>query len=250
MSIRLLPFALALSLAACSQGGSQPAAAPVAKPEAAPPVTATPTTDRAAAAASPPASQPGVQSDRPAASTQPPAEPEFREVTIPAGTRLNVTLRTSVASDTSEIEDEVRGTLANAIVVDGVTAVPAGSEVIGTVREAKRSGRVKGRASVAFRFERLVVRDERLPIRTSTVSIQAEANRRDDVKKGVIGGAAGAVVGGIVGGGDGAAIGAGVGATGAIVATRGDEVRLDAGTAVNTSLQQPLTVMVPHRSGS
>jgi uncharacterized protein YcfJ len=104
---------------------------------------------------------------------------------------------------------------------------------------------VKGRALVAFRFERIDVRGERLAIRTATVSRQAEANRRDDVGKGAIGGAAGAEVGGILGGGKGAAIGAGVGATGAVVATRGDEVQLEAGTTVRVTLQEPMKFVVP-----
>jgi hypothetical protein len=173
-----------------------------------------------------------------------PAKPQFREVTVPAGTALSVMLDTSLASDSSQVEDEVRGHLTNAIVINGVTAVPEGTEVSGTVREAKKSGRVRGRAAVAFQFERLHVRGESVAIRTATVSHEAAADRRDDVKKGAIGGAAGAIVGGIVGGGSGAAIGAGVGGAGAVVATRGDEVQLDAGTMVRTTLREPLKIVV------
>jgi hypothetical protein len=156
-----------------------------------------------------------------------------------------VRLATPLASDTSAVEDVVRGTVTTQIVIAGVTAIPAGAEIVGTVREVRRSGRVKGLASIAFRFERLTVRDESLSIRTAPVTRQAEANRSDDVKKGAIGGAAGAIVGGIIGGGKGAAIGAGVGGAGAVVATRGDEVRLEAGTTVRTTLREPLKVVVP-----
>jgi hypothetical protein len=176
-----------------------------------------------------------------------PPKPAFREVTIPAGTSLKVSLATSLASDTSQVEDQVRGTLANDLVVDGVVAVPAGAEIVGTVREARRSGRVKGRASITFQFERLMVRDETHAIRTAPVVREAEADRSDDVKKGAIGGAAGAIVGGILGGGKGAAIGAGAGAGSAVLATRGDELRLPAGTLVTTTLRQPIDVVVPIR---
>ena len=65
------------------------------------------------------------------------------------------------------------------------------------------------------------------------------------MKKGAIGAAAGAIIGGIVGGGDGAASGAGVGGTGAVVATRGEEVHFAPGTTLRTTLQQPLKVVVP-----
>src|SRR4051794_23761428 len=42
-------------------------------------------------------------------------KPEYREVTLPSGTTLTVQLATTVASDTSHVEDPVRGTLRNAV---------------------------------------------------------------------------------------------------------------------------------------
>ena len=270
-------LALALSLAACAQNepaqsaptGQAPAASGAAStPSQAPPQAAAPqaaapqpapsavATDKlakpvstapAASATGKPAAgataEPAAAPPAPAVPTPPPA-PQFREVTIPAGTAINVRLSTSLASDKNKVEDEVRGTLSAPVVVNGLTAVPSGAEIIGTVSEAKRSGRVKGLASITFRFDRLRARNESHAIRTTPVTRKAEADRSDDVKKGVIGGAAGAVVGGIVGGGSGAAIGAGVGSAGAVMATRGDEIELPAGTTVRTTLQQPLTVVV------
>ena len=249
MFVKFTVIALAVSMAACSQ--TAPAQAPAQSDKAqAPAQASTPPPAASHAAPEKPANPAPEPATPPTAEKTAPAEPRFREVTIPSGTALSVRLSTPVASDTSKVEDEVRGTLTTAIVVAGVTAVPAGAEVVGTVRDAKRSGRVKGLASVAFRFERLIVRDESLAVRTATISREAAANRRDDVKKGAIGGAAGAIVGGIVGGGDGAAIGASVGGAGAVLATRGDEVRLPAGTSVRTTLQQPLKVVVPRPNGS
>jgi hypothetical protein len=166
-------------------------------------------------------------------------------VTIPADRTLTVTLTTRVASDSSKVEDQVRGTLAKSIVVSGKTVVPAGSEVVGTVLEANESGRVKGRASVAFRFNRLLLRGESHPIRTNQIARQAESSKKDDVKKGGIGAGVGAVVGGIAGGGKGAVIGGAIGGTGTVLATKGKEVRLEPGTTVSTTLTQPLTVLVP-----
>jgi len=64
------------------------------------------------------------------------------------------------------------------------------------------------------------------------------------VKRAAIGGAAGAIVGGLFKGGKGAVVGAGIGGTGAVLATRGEEVRLSAGTTVRATLRQPLKVMV------
>jgi hypothetical protein len=182
----------------------------------------------------------------PAPETTAPPEPKFREVTIPAETAISVTLVTSVASNTSKIEDQVVGKLASPIVVSGTTVVPAGSEVLGTVIDAKESGRVKGRASVAFRFSRLRVRGENHRIQTAQIAREAAASTKSDVKKGAVGAGAGAIIGGIAGGGTGAAIGAGVGGAGAVMATKGKEVQLPAGTRVSTRLLQALTLQVPN----
>lgn len=182
-----------------------------------------------------------------AASTPEPAPPTptFRDVTIPSDTSLAVTLITPVASDTSQVEDQVRGTLAKAVTVSGSIALPAGAEVIGSVVEAKESGRVKGRASIAMQFERVVVGGESHRIRTARVVRQAESDRKGDVKKGGIGAGVGAIIGGVAGGGKGAAIGGVVGGTGAVLATRGKEVRLAAGTVITARLREALTVQVP-----
>jgi len=166
-------------------------------------------------------------------------------VTIPEGTTISVKLTTPIASDTSKVEDPVRGTLSRPLVVSGTTAIPAGAEVVGSVLEANESGRVKGKAALAFRFDRMIVGDERHDIRTARVTRAAASSRNSDIKKGAIGAGVGAVVGGIVGGAKGAAIGAGAGGTGAVLATKGNEVRLASGSIVTTTLQQALTVRVP-----
>jgi hypothetical protein len=165
-------------------------------------------------------------------------------VTIPAGTTLTIRLATPVASDTSKVEDRISGTLSKAIVAEGTTAVPAGSEITGTVLSANESGRVKGRASIALVFDRLNVDGERHGIRTDRIVREAEQNKKSDLKKGGLGAGVGAIVGGIAGGAKGAAIGAGVGGTGAVLATKGDEVRLGPGAMLTTTLEQPLTVQV------
>jgi len=177
-----------------------------------------------------------------------PAKPQFREVTIPAGTTLHLRLTTGVASDTSHVEDRVRATLARAVVVGGTTVVPEGAEVDGTVLDAKPSGRVKGRASVAFRFDRLRVREEAHDIRTVRVAREAASTKKEDVKKVGIGAGAGALIGAIAGGKKGAGIGTAIGAgagTGVVMSTKGEEVRLAAGTSITTKLQDSLSVRVP-----
>lgn len=62
----------------------------------------------------------------------------FREFTLPEGTKLVVRLDSAVGSDTSRAEDPVEAILSDAVVVDGVDILPAGSVVRGEV--ARRSG--------------------------------------------------------------------------------------------------------------
>jgi hypothetical protein len=125
--------------------------------------------------------------------------------------------------------------------------VQVGTEIVGSVLEANQSGRVKGRASLAFRFNRMIVGAESYEIQTARVAREAATNRREDAKNIGIGAAAGAIIGGVAGGGDAAAVGAAVGGTGAALVTRGDEVRLPAGTAVSTTLQDSIAIVVPSR---
>jgi hypothetical protein len=197
-----------------------------------------------------PATAAGTPATSESATTAPaaaPAEPVLREVTIPAGTTLRLKLRSAIASDTSRVEDTVRAELRQAVAVDGQPILPAGTEVVGTVTDVKRSGRVKGRALVAYRFESLRAEGERYDIKTAQLSQQAAASKGDDAKKIGIGAGAGAALGAIFGGGSGAAKGAaigGAGGTGVVLATRGKEVHVAPGAEVTTRLTAPLTVRV------
>jgi len=173
---------------------------------------------------------------------------DLREVTIPAGTTLRLTLQSAVASDSSHVEDTVRAELRQPVAIDGQQVLPVGTEVVGTVTDVKRSGRVKGLARVAYRFNSLRAAGERYDIRTSPLAHQAAATKGQDAKKIGIGAGAGAALGAIFGGGSGAAKGAaigGAGGTGVVLATRGKEVHLGPGAAVTTKLMAPLVVRVP-----
>jgi hypothetical protein len=177
---------------------------------------------------------------------EPPA-PAFREVTLPAGTTLQLELKSAVGSDSSNVEDAVRGELRSAVTVDGQRVLPAGTEIVGSVTDVERAGRVKGRARVAFRFDSLRHQGERYDIRTAPIARQAEATKSEDATKIAVGAGAGAALGAILGGGDGAAKGAaigGAGGTGVVLATRGKEVRLGPGADVTTRLTAPLTLRV------
>ena len=235
------------------------AATPASPPQPAPeqPKMATPTSEGSRPAAR-------VASRRPAAAharngsarVEPPAAavvartgeaPVYREFTLPVGTTLPLELKSTIASDVSEVEDTVRATLRNAVTVDGLEVLPAGTELAGHVTEAERAGRVKGRARLAFQFTSLRYDGERRSLRTDPIVQEAEATKGEDATKIGIGAGAGAIIGAVVGGKSGAAKGAAIGGaagTGAVMATRGKEVRLEPGTDIPVRLAAPLTIRV------
>lgn len=229
-----------------------------------PSTTARPTVEAASAVENsrPPDAAPARRAERASAVTTAPVERpsnaagtsdsvrrvlEYREVTLPAGTMLAVRLTSSIASDSSEIEDAVRAALHEDVIVGGDVVLPAGAEVLGRVTDVERSGRVKGRARIAFRFTMLKHEGDEYDVRTEAIERLAEATKGEDATKIGIGAGAGAALGAILGGGSGAAKGAAIGAaagTGAVLATRGEEVRLEPGTAVATRLTAAVPVRV------
>lgn len=195
-------------------------------------------------AAAPPA--PGLASGL-AAAPAAPAAPTYRDVIIPAGTVLKVRLVSDLASDESQVEDAVRATVSAPVTVQGEAVIPDGTPVRGSVLAVARAAKVKGRASLAFRFDSLSLDDADYDIRTERISRLAAATRKKDATKVGIGAGAGALIGAIAGGGKGAAIGSAVGAGaggGVVLATRGDEVRLPAGTVISARLAEAVTVRV------
>ena len=172
-----------------------------------------------------------------------------REVTIPAGTVLAIVLDTPVASDTSRPEQAVAAHLSRPVAIHGQTVLPAGSKVSGVVTDATRSGRVKGRAHVAMRFDALTPSGggERYDIRTSAVGRTAASTKKKDALEIGAPAAGGALIGAIVGGKKGAAVGGAIGGgagTGVVLSTRGDEVRMPKGAALTLKLTAPVTVRV------
>jgi hypothetical protein len=170
-----------------------------------------------------------------------------REVTIPAGTPLSIVLETAVSSNGSRAEQPVAARVARPIVIDGATVVAEGSRVGGVVTDARQSGRVKGRAHVALRFDSLTPSgsDERYTIHTASVGRTAAATKRKDAVEIGAPAAGGALIGALVGGKKGALVGGAVGGgagTAVVLSTRGKEVKLPQGTALTLKLTAPVTV--------
>ena len=170
-------------------------------------------------------------------------------ITLPANTALSVRLDTSVNSATSNVEDPIEGTLTDAIAVDGVTLLPAGSRLKGDVTSVEPAGKVKGRASLGLRFRTITVKGHEAPYAiVLTLNRIAPATKGEDAAKIGIPAAGGAIIGGILGGKKGAIIGGAIGGgagTAVVLSTAGKEVQLPDGTVLTLTLDQSVDIRVP-----
>ena len=227
------------------------ATAPAEPSEAVNPATRSTTQpSRSAPAVSPQLKPPTAPSSGAAPAAPARAAAEWREVIVPQGTAIPLELQTPLSSETTQVEAPVRARVRQAVIVDGIVAIPTGATLSGVVTQVERAGRVQGRAQLAFVFNRLEAGNVREDVNAAPVAYVAETTKGEDAAKIGVGAVGGAIVGGILGGGSGAAKGAVIGGaagTGVVLATRGEEVTLGQGTVLAVSLASPLTVRVPAR---
>jgi len=202
-----------------------------------------------ALAQSNPATQPNTNASVPATNAS--------DLTIPAGTKVPVALKHAVSSKGTHEGDGVYAETTFPVVANGRVLIPAGTFVQGRISHIQRGGRIKGRAEVLMHFTTLIYPSgytvllpgavENAPgVDKTSVKDEEGTIRSDSQKSEKIGTVAstagtGAVVGGLSNGGKGALIGAGVGgAVGTAIAmlTRGNDVKLDAGTTLEIVIQR------------
>lgn len=185
-------------------------------------------------------------------------QPEPQQFAVKAGTRIPLVLVNSISTKTSEVGDRVYLQTSFPISVNSRIVIPEGSYVTGTVTQLKRPGRIMGKGELYLRFDTLMLRNGVERDFRGTVSavdaakedvtdregkIEGEATKGKDVGTVAQPAATGATIGAIAGEGKGAGIGAGVGAAAgmaAVLLTRGSEVRLLRGTALEMQLDREL----------
>jgi len=175
-------------------------------------------------------------------------KPRVETLVIPDGTSVVASLDTRLSTETNTSGDPFGATITEPIMVNGKTAVPIGSWIHGVLRDVQASGRTKGRAQMTLTYATIVdSRGNTHTISAVPLTLQAASATRGDVEKIAAGGALGAIIGGIAGGGKGAAIGAGAGAgagTVLMLATKGNEVELEAGQRLNVQMTSPTSIQV------
>ena len=180
--------------------------------------------------------------------TESPTPRPLVELVVPAGTAHGLEFASPIASDTVAAGSVFATTVTADIHVGRALAIPAGSEVLGTVTEAVPAKRIGGQARLALSFTHLrLATGETIPI-AATFAEAAKSQTGKDAA--TIGGSAagGAILGRVIDRGDrtrGTVLGAVVGgAIGTAIAaqTPGEEVRIAAGTVIEVRLTAPVTV--------
>jgi hypothetical protein len=181
------------------------------------------------------------------------------KIELPTGTHIPLVLHNAVSTRSAQPGDPVYFETSFPVMLNGKVVVPAGSWVSGEVTEAKRPGRVKGRAELMVRLNTLILPNAYMislaasPGNAGTGGNETtdhEGKIKGDTDKGADVGtvmkttAAGAGIGGLAAqSAKGAGIGAGVGAAvglATVLLTRGPEAELPRGTTLDAILDHPI----------
>jgi type IV secretion system protein VirB10 len=181
---------------------------------------------------------------------------------LPRNTRIPVVLKHAISTKSAKPGDPIYAQTTFPVVIDEHVMVPAGTYVQGTVAQVTRPGRIKGRAEILFHFTTLIYPNgytvslpgavDQIPgqehsrMKGEEGTVQQEGEKGKDAKTIGEGAGIGAGVGSIAGGGlKGAAIGgAGGAAVGTLVTllTRGSDLRIEQGTAVDMILHRDVSL--------
>src|SRR5208337_1243250 len=182
-------------------------------------------------------------------------------LTIPAGTRVPLTLKQAISTKTARDGDPVYAETSFPFVVNERVVIPAGTYIQGRITRAQRGGHVKGRAELLVHFTSMIYPSgytvmlggsventpgaEKTSMKDSEGTIRQDSDAAKRAREAAGGAATGAVIGGISGGGKGAGIGAGIGGVAGLaigMLSRGADVRLEPGTSIEMEIQREVQV--------
>ena len=185
------------------------------------------------------------------------------EAEIPQGAHVLLRMVNSVSTRTAQAGDTVYMQTASPIAAEGRIIVPVGSYVNGVVSDARRSGRVTGRAELGLHIDSLTLpggqtvkisphlssvdsdkSDQK--VLTNENQIKQGASKMQDAARIAILAGTGASIGGIADRSwSGAGIGAGAGGAAGlatVLLTRGREVELKEGSTFDVVFDRPISI--------
>jgi type IV secretion system protein VirB10 len=191
----------------------------------------------------------------------PSVESEKPKLTIPAGTKVPLSLKQAISTKAAKEGDAVYAETSFPFVLNDRIIIPAGTYIQGKITRVERGGRVKGRAQLLIHFTSMIYPNgytvllggsvdnapgaDKTSMKDSEGTIQQDSDAGRKARDVAGAASTGAVIGAIAGGGKGAGIGAGVGGVAGIaiaLLSRGSDVRLDAGTSIEMEIQREVAV--------
>jgi hypothetical protein len=180
-------------------------------------------------------------------------------LSLPAGTALNVKLESTLATFTSKKGDSFSGRVTQPVVMDGKTVIPIGATVLGRVGRVREPRRIAGKPTIGIVPETIVLPNgERYSLAATLVDTSLRAgtdvneegqfkgaghDSKDLMEMGA-GTGGGMLIGGLAAGGKGALIGGAIGATATIThwLTKRRTAMLPPGTELVMELNRPMTL--------
>jgi len=233
MRARVFPFVLCLFLAFIATGCNKPPAADNS--------TDTAANDTQSSADSAKDSKPAASEHRGHAKK----EAKRETLTVPSGTGITISLGSAIGSKLSQPGQTFNGSVARDVMAGSAVAIPQGTNVSGTVTDAKPLGKFKGGAVLQVRLDSINLHGADVPVQAAAKTFTEKGKgKRTAVLTG--GGAAvGGIIGALAGGGKGAAIGAAAGAgagAGGSALTGNKDIVLPAESDVSFELSAPLEI--------
>ncbi len=193
------------------------------------------------------------------------APPDPNAVTIPAGTKLPLSLTQAISTKNAREGDAVYAQTTFPFVVNDRVVIPAGTYIQGKIAHVERAGHGKGRSEILIHFTSMIYPTgytlmlpasvENTPgadsnsVKDDEGTIQADKDTgkkvEDAAKNGAYGGAIGSIGGLAAAGGSGARAGGAAGLAAGIawaLLKRGPDVKLDVGTSIEMEIQRSISV--------
>ncbi len=185
------------------------------------------------------------------------------EITIPAGTKVPVSLKNAISTKGNRTGDPVYAQTTFPVVINDRIVIPAGTYVQGRIMQIRPAGRIKGRAEVMMHFTTLIYPSgytvilpgslenapgvDKAKVKDKEGTIRADNDKASKAATVAVPAAeGGALAGGLASGSRGGTLmGAGLGAAAGVaiaMLSHGNEVRLAPGTTLEVVLQRDVPV--------
>ncbi len=203
----------------------------------------------------------------------PTADDGAKTYTVPAGTKLLLSLKHEISTRVAKPGDTVYMTSEFPVVQDGVVVIPAGMYVRGTIDKVERPGKVKGRAQLQLHLSTLIFPNgaevsipgsldsisgnDKAKVKGSEGTVEANGTKGADAARISEDTLTGTGVGGLVGYGTnnvglGTGVGAGAGAAVGVLTTlmtRGNDIVFPQGSTLEMVLSRPIVVQQAQLNG-